>query len=65
MLRVAHGERGAVHSFFELLRVSHILSELEEHCVLCCGGSSMAKLFDTFINTHFMCVCGFIKSGKP
>ena len=39
MLRVAHGERGAVHSFFELLRVSHILSGLEEHRVPCCGGS--------------------------
>ena len=39
VLRVAHGERGAVHSFFELLRVSHILSGLEEHCVPCCGGS--------------------------
>ena len=32
VLRAAHGERGAVHSFFELLRVSHILSGLEEHC---------------------------------
>ena len=39
VLRAAHGERGAVHSFFELLRVSHILSGLEEHCVPCCGGS--------------------------
>ena len=39
VLRVAHGERGAVHSFFELLRVSYILSGLEEHCVPCCGGS--------------------------
>ena len=39
VLRVAHGERGAVHSFFELLRVSHILSGLEEHRVPCCGGS--------------------------
>ena len=39
VLRAAHGERGAVHSFFELLRVSPILSGLEEHCVPCCGGS--------------------------
>ena len=39
VLRAAHRERGAVHSFFELLRVSHILSGLEEHCVPCCGGS--------------------------
>ena len=38
VLRVARGEGGAV-SFFELLRVSHILSGLEEHCVPCCGGS--------------------------
>ena len=27
------------YSFFELLRVSHILSGLEEHRVPCCGGS--------------------------